>query len=347
MSGFQHPRLYSLRPMSYAREGPPDGSHTASDDVISVVVPVKDEAESIKQLFSEIEAVLTPEVTDGRDWELIIVDDGSEDGSWGVVEELSALSERVVGIRLRRNFGKSKALSVGLQAARGDLIVTIDGDLQDDPAEIPGMLLALTDSVDLVVGYKEKRADPITKRFPSRVFNAVTSAATGLDLKDQNCGLKVGRRAVFDSVPLYGELHRYIPAIAHAQGFGIAEKSVHHRARLHGESKFGAERYLRGALDLLTVVTITKYQSRPAHLLGGIGVLIGAVGGALLLYLAGVSIFTDQPIGDRPMLALGVLLVVVSVQLISLGLLAELIVALHARGNLRETVIVSRTSRGR
>lgn len=305
---------------------------------VSVLVPVMDEVGSLRQLTEEITAALDgvagaevaaagPSPGAVLRWELIYVDDGSSDGSWDLIQELSAQDPRVTGLRLRRNFGKSMALAVAVQVANGRLIATLDGDLQDDAAELPGMLARLDQGADLVSGHKVDRKDPLTKRVPSKLFNRVTGLVTGLKLRDHNCGLKVARREVFTSVPLYGDMHRYFASIAHAQGFQVVEQPVNHRPREHGHSKFGVERYTRGALDLLTVVTLTRYRRRPAHLFGGTGLAFGVVGFAILLYLTAIWTFTDQSIGDRPLLQLGVLLVVLAVQLTSLGLLAEMIVS--------------------
>lgn len=295
---------------------------------VSVLVPVKDEAESLDQLAKEVMLAL-----DGiGSWELIFVDDGSTDHSWAKIVDLAETDSRIRGVRFRRNFGKSSALAAGFASSNGQIIVTLDGDLQDDPSEIPALLARLDEPADLVAGYKAERRDPLGKRMASKVFNFFTGLATGLRLKDHNCGLKVARRDAFAAVPLYGEMHRYIAAIAHAQGFRVVEEAVHHRPRLHGKSKFGLERYARGGLDLLTVLGLTRYTHRPAHLFGGVGLGLGVLGMAILVYLTGVWLFTDQSIGSRPLLLLGVLLVLVAVQLASLGLLAEMMVNREAAG---------------
>lgn len=297
------------------------------DDVtLSVLVPVKDEEGSVALLVEQVVAALdASQVAEAKSWEMIFVDDGSADRTWEEIREASLREPRVRGLRFRRNYGKSTALSAGLAVACGTVIVTLDGDLQDDPTEIPGMIARLKEA-DLVIGFKVDRKDPIGKRLASRIFNAVTSLVTGLRLRDHNCGLKVARRVVFESVPLYGDMHRYFAAIAHAQGFKVVEQPVNHRPRLYGRSKFGLERYARGGLDLLTVLGLTRYTNRPAHLFGGIGLTLGLVGMGILLYLTGVWVFTDEPIGTRPLLSLGVLMLLVGVQLISLGVLAEMMV---------------------
>lgn len=310
---------------------------------LSVLVPVKDEAESLDQLAKEVTLALDGAVG-LHTWELIFVDDGSSDDSWTRILDLAQSDSKIRGIRLRRNLGKSAALSAGFANSRGRVIVTLDGDLQDDPSEIPSMFARLEDPADLVAGYKAERRDPFGKRTASKVFNFFTGLVTGLRLKDHNCGLKVVRREAFASVPLYGEMHRYIAAIAHAQGFKVVEQAVHHRPRIHGESKFGLERYARGALDLLTVIGLTRYTHRPAHLFGGLGLGLGAIGTAILVYLSGVWLFTDQSIGNRPLLLLGVLLVLVAVQMVSLGLLAEMMVGRDDAGDNALRHVVERTN---
>jgi len=300
-------------------------------DQLSILVPIKDEAESLEELVAEVVTCLDEEGDAGEpqviDWELILIDDGSTDGSWEIIGALADREPRVRGLRLRRNVGKSAALAAGLAEASGQVIATMDGDLQDVPTELPRLLARLDDPADLVTGYKQDRKDPWTKRLPSKLFNLVTSLVTGLRLRDHNCGLKVARREVFEKVPLYGEMHRFFAAIAHAQGFRVVEQTVEHRARKHGRSKFGIERYARGGIDLLTVVTLTRYNRRPAHLFGGLGLIVGLIGAGILIYLAGLWALTDQAIGTRPLLLFGVFLVVLAVQLVSLGLLAELLIS--------------------
>ncbi|RKT82851.1 dolichol-phosphate mannosyltransferase [Saccharopolyspora antimicrobica] len=294
---------------------------------VSLLAPAKNEQENLPALFAQISEAMQQQ---DRSWELVVVDDGSTDGSWQVISEHAARDPRIRGIRLRRNFGKAAALAAGVAEVRGELLVTLDADLQDDPAEIPRLLAELDAGTDLVSGHKANRQDPLGKRLPSKVFNWFTGLITGLKLSDHNCGLKAARTEVYRRVPLYGELHRYIPALAHQLGYRVAEMPVNHRPRLHGKSKYGLERYLRGALDLLTVVALTRYGRRPAHLFGGLGMLAGTIGTLILLYLTGVWLFTDQPIGTRPLLTLGILLEIFAVQMISVGLLAELV--LHRTG---------------
>jgi len=293
--------------------------------VISVVVPVYNEERSVALLFDELRSALEPL---GREWEVVFVDDGSSDGSFGALTRLHAGNDNVRVVRLRRNFGKAAALAAGFEQAAGDMIVTIDGDLQDDPAEIPRLLAKLDEGFDLVSGWKTRRRDPLTRRLLSRVFNAATRRLSGLRLHDMNCGLKAYRAEVVRGLSLYGELHRFLPVLAHHRGFRIAELPVNHRPREHGRSRYGLERYLRGFLDLLTVSFIGRYRHRPLHLFGGLGLILGAVGFVVLAYLTALKL-SGAAIGHRPLLTLGVLLVVVGMQFFSLGLISELILSQH------------------
>ncbi|TDV50897.1 glycosyltransferase family 2 protein [Actinophytocola oryzae] len=299
---------------------------------VSVLIPAKDEEETLATLVGEIEAAFATLPDTG--YEVIFVDDGSTDTTWQVMTRLAAENPRVRALRLRRNFGKAAALAAAVDEARGERIVTMDADLQDDPAEVPRLLAELDDGADLVSGHKADRKDPLGKRIPSKFFNMMTNVMTGLKINDHNCGLKAARTEVYRRVPLYGELHRYIPALAHQTGYQVRELAVNHRAREHGKSKYGFERYVRGAIDLLTVMTITKYGRRPAHLFGGIGLLSAFIGFLVLAYLTVVKIFGGEAIGDRPLLMLGILLVILGVQLISIGLIAEIV--LHRTANRRE-----------
>jgi dolichol-phosphate mannosyltransferase len=301
------------------------GNTPASRCDLSIVIPVLDEQDTLATLVAEIEATLAPQPD--LSYEVVIVDDGSRDASWSVIAGLAADRQEVRGVRLRRNLGKAAALKLGVSAAVGSTIVTMDGDLQDDPAEIPRFLSQLAGGYDLVCGWKQSRQDPLSKRLPSKLYNRATGALTGVRLHDHNCGFKAGRREVYEEIPLYGELHRYVPAMAHSLGYRVGEIPVHHRPRRHGRSKYGFERYVRGSLDLLTVLMLTRYGRRPAHLFGGLGAVFGIVGFVILAYLSGVWILTDEPIGTRPLLSLGVLLEVLAVQLISLGILSELLLS--------------------
>lgn len=307
--------------------------------LVSLVIPVFNEAGSLEPLLAEIDAALTQL---GRPYEVVFVDDGSTDRSFAIMEELAATHPAVRIVKLRRNFGKAAALAHGFAAVRGEAVVTLDGDRQDDPAEIPKMLAALDNGYDLVSGWKQSRQDPLSKTLPSRFFNWTVRKSTGIPLHDFNCGLKAYRREVVDNVAIYGELHRYIPVVAAQQGFRVTEEKVAHRRRTSGSSKYGWQRYLRGYLDLLTVLFLGRFQSRPQHLFGGIGTAMIAGGVAVDAYLAVDKIAFGHAIGQRPLLLLGTLLIIVGIQLLSLGLLSELIAYRSAREGL-ETFQVERT----
>jgi glycosyltransferase involved in cell wall biosynthesis len=293
--------------------------------MISVVVPMHDEERSVALLYEELQAALDP--LDGP-WEAVFVDDGSLDGTFCALTRLHARADNVRVVRLRRNFGKSAALAAGFHQAGGETIVTIDGDLQDDPAEIPRLLAKLDEGFDLVSGWKTKRRDPWRRRLPSRLFNWVTGRVSGLPLHDMNCGLKAYRAEVLRGLRIYGELHRFLPVLAHYRGYRVAELPVNHRPRAHGRSRYGMERYVRGFLDLLTVTFMGRYRHRPLHLFGGLGLLLGLAGFIVLAYLT-VLKATGEAIGHRPLLTLGVLLVVVGLQFFSLGLISELLTSQH------------------
>ena len=310
--------------------------------VISVVVPVHNEERSVALLLDEIGSALEPL---GREWQAVFVDDGSTDGSFAALTRLHAANDNVRVVRLRRNFGKATALAAGFEEAAGELIVTIDADLQDDPAEIPGLLAKLDEGFDLVSGWKARRRDPWSRRFLSRVFNAATRRLSGVRLHDMNCGLKAYRAEAVRGLSLYGELHRFLPVLAHQRGFRIAELPVNHRPRAHGRSRYGLERYFRGFFDLLTVAFIGRYRQRPLHLFGGLGLVLCALGSAILLYLTIVKL-GGAAIGHRPLLTLGVLLVVVGMQFFSLGLIGELVLSQHeARADRRAELQVEETLR--
>lgn len=298
---------------------------SATVPTVSIVVPVMNEAETIAGLVTQIIAVCGPEQRFVLR-ELRFVDDGSTDDTWKNIVAACASDPRVVGTRLRRNFGKATALQIGVAEASGDIIVTMDGDLQDDPNELPRFVAAIEAGSDVVSGWKRTRHDPLGKTLPSKVFNGITSRVSGIPLHDFNCGYKAYRREVFDAVHLYGELHRFVPVLAHAYGYRISEIEVTHHPRRFGHSKYGARRFLRGLLDLFSVVTVTRYARKPGHLFGAGGLVLAAIG---VLILAGLSVewLLGGPIGQRPLLQLGVLLVLVGVQLLMFGLLAELMIS--------------------
>jgi dolichol-phosphate mannosyltransferase len=296
---------------------------------VSVLMPAYNEAENLAELVPQISAVLDRL---GESYEVVVVDDGSTDGTRRTMGQLRSATVRY--IRLRRNAGKSAALSLGLEHVRGEYVVLMDADGQDDPEEVPRLLQHLeAENLDLVTGRRAIRNDRYIKRTTSKLYNGVTSKVTGVPGRDFNSGLKAMSRELADSLEMYGELHRYIPVLAVWNGFRAGELDVAHHERRHGTSKFGRARFWRGFLDLVTVKFLTTYTARPFHLFGGIGFGIGLVGSLLLAWM-GASKIMGHDIGTRPALQLGVLLVVVAVQMLSLGLLGELMVNLRRRRNL-------------
>lgn len=260
----------------------------------------------------------------GESYEIIFINDGSSDKSPDIINALQEGDEHVGVIHMRRNFGKAAALDAGFRRARGDVVITIDADLQDDPGQIPILLAKLDEGYDVVSGWKQVRHDPLGKRLPSRLFNWAIRRMSGLELHDFNCGFKAYRRESLRELELYGELHRYIPALLHWQGFRIAEVAVEHHARLHGQSKYGATRLIKGLFDLFTVLLNTRYRARPLHLFGAAGGLLTLLGLVLLVFLSTLWLM-GEPIGNRPLLFLGILLMLMGVQLGGIGLLGELI----------------------
>jgi glycosyltransferase involved in cell wall biosynthesis len=289
---------------------------------VSVIVPLYNEEQSLRELCDQLRNVLQK----SAQYEILFVDDGSTDGSFRVLQDLRNRDKRIKIIRFRRNYGKSAALSVGFHHAKGDFIITMDADLQDDPNEIPNLVNELKKGFDLVSGWKKKRHDPITKTIPSKFFNFVTSVMTGVKLHDMNCGLKAYRKEVVKDLKIYGELHRYIPVLANWEGFKIGEAVVEHHARKYGKTKFGIGRFWKGFLDLLTVLFTTRYMQRPLHLFGFWGLLFFAVGFFVDLYLAGLKIFEGMSLSNRPLFMGGILLIIVGIQFVSVGLIGELIV---------------------
>ena len=288
---------------------------------LSFVIPALNEQDSLQRLAQEIDQNSQP-----HSYEIIFVDDGSTDASFQIMKSLAAANPRVRIVKFRRNFGKAAALQNGFEIASGDVVFTMDADLQDDPVEIPAFLKKLDEGFDLVSGWKRKRHDPWHKVLPSRLFNWVTARTFKLKLRDYNCGFKAYRLSLVKELCLYGEMHRYIPALANSLGYKVAEIPVQHRAREFGRSKYGIERYLRGFFDLLTVKMVTHYSKSPLYLFGRIGLISTVMGGALTLYLSILKIFWGQPLSNRPLLFLGILLILGGLQFISLGLISELIV---------------------
>lgn len=304
--------------------------------MLSIVIPVFNEEESLAALHAELVEMARQ---NGYTLDILFVDDGSTDGSWAEIDRLAATDPGVRGIRFRRNFGKAAALSAGFGEARGELVLTLDADLQDDPREIPRFLAEIAKGFDCVSGYKQVRHDPWHKVLPSRVFNWLVGALTGVRLHDHNCGFKCYRREIFSEVRLYGELHRFVPVLAAARGWKVGEIIINHRARKFGRSKYGVTRIVKGFLDLLTVYFLTGFNQRPQHLLGTVGIASFAFGFCTLAYLLLYWILYNfvwhdpnlAPLHDRPLLiyALGALLL--GAQLMSMGFLAELFTAYYGR----------------
>ena len=301
--------------------------------LLSTVIPVFNERESLAALHRELIAVAQEQ---GYDLDIVFVDDGSSDGSWQEIGRLAAADSRVRGLRFRRNFGKAAALSAGFAAAKGERVLTLDADLQDDPREIPRLLAKMSEGLDVVSGWKRVRHDPWSKVLPSRIFNWLVSWLTGVHLHDHNCGMKCYRREIFREVRLYGELHRFVPVLAAARGYKIGEIETNHRPRRFGQSKYGVRRFVKGFLDLLTVKFLTGFGQRPQHLLGTIGLGFFALGGLGMAYLGiywldckwhGI----DPLLHQRPALLYAVAALLLGGQLMSMGFLAELITAYQVR----------------
>ncbi len=297
---------------------------------LSLVIPVYNESESLPELHRQIHAAVDQL---GVCWEIVFIDDGSTDGSRASLEQLYADDPHVVVAIQRRNLGKSHALNTGFYIARGATIITLDADLQDDPAEIPNLIASIEEGYDLVSGWKKNRLDPASKRIPSKIANGVTRWLTGVQLHDMNCGLKAYRAECAKSLRLYGDMHRYIPIIAHFDGFRITEIPVHHRERRYGVSKYGVGRLFSSGFDLLTVLFLNRFGYRPLHLFGITGAVVGLSGFVISLYLA-IQWFGGMALSNRPLLILGILLILAGIQFMTTGLLAEMIVA---QGQRRES----------
>ena len=291
--------------------------------MFSIVIPVYNEEESLRELVSNIQVVASQIDTK---YEILFINDGSTDNSQEIIDQLSLEHENIKSITFRKNFGKSAALNAGFKNVQYDIVFTMDADLQDDPKEIPRFLEEIENGFDLVTGWKENRNDPKEKTIPSKVFNAITSKMSGLELKDYNCGFKCYKKSVLDEVHIYGELHRFMPFLAFKKGFKIKEIPVHHHERKHGVSKFGFERYARGFFDLLTVVFITNYINRPMHLFGGIGSIFFGMGLVLFSYLFFGRWVFGESIGSSPIFLISIFLLGSGIQIFILGMMAELIV---------------------
>jgi glycosyltransferase involved in cell wall biosynthesis len=295
---------------------------------LSIIVPLYNEEDSLVDLHRQLTETLRRL---DRKYEIIFVDDGSTDNSLDVVERLHDSDKRVEIISFRRNFGKAAGLQAGVNHSRGEILITMDADLQDVPAEIPKFLDRLDEGVDVVSGWKRKRNDPIGKTIPSKFFNHVTGLVSGISIHDFNCGFKAYRREVFDHVGLYGELHRYVPVLAGWQGFSVGEVVVEHRARQHGRSKYGVGRFLKGMLDLVSIYFTRRHAQSPLHLFGIMGAFSILLGSVSLVYLAGVWAAGTNPIGDRPLLLFGILTFLFGGQLLSFGIIAEMLAKSDSR----------------
>ena len=309
---------------------------------ISVVVPLYDEADNVADLHRELTAALDPM---GRPYEILLVDDGSKDGTLERLVEIETHDPRVRVLRLRRNFGQTAAFSAGFDHARGAIVITSDGDLQNDPADIPALVARLEQGYDMVCGWRAKRRDPASRRVPSWLANKLISWATGVHLHDYGCSLKAIRADVVKGIRLYGEMHRFIPAVASWQGVTVDEMKVNHRPRLRGRSKYGFGRILRVLLDLFTVKFLVAYGGRPAHLFGKLGLSSAAAGTAVLAYLAWVKFVEGEAIGGRPLLVAGVFALGLGVMLIMNGLLAELLVRIYHESQGKATYVVKEIAR--
>ena len=290
----------------------------------SIVIPAYNEKENLSLLFEKLQNVMD---NLGEDYEIILVDDGSTDGTKEWIKEAFKKYPELVYVRLRRNSGKSAALQAGFDRAKGDIVITLDADLQDDPEEIPKILGKLEEGYDLVSCWKKKRLDPVSKRIPSKIFNAIVGWSTGVKLHDMNCGFKVYKREVIQNIKLYGELHRFVPVLAHWNGFKVTEVPVKHHPRKFGKSKFGWERFFRGFFDFMTVLFLTRFRFRPLHLFGSLGLASSFLGFLILLYLSVLWFEGVRPIGNRPLFFLGILLLIVGIQFFTSGFIADMIVS--------------------
>ncbi len=299
-------------------------NHPKTD--ISIVIPLYNEQDSLAELHQRIVKVIT---SMGRSYEIVFVDDGSTDNSASVIENLISQDSYTKLLQFRKNYGKAAGLAAGFEYASGTYVITMDADLQDDPNEIPNLIAKLEEGYDLVSGWKKIRHDPFIKKHTSKIYNYFTSVFSGLKLHDFNCGLKAYKLDVVKSLHVYGEMHRYLPVMAHHNGFRVTEIPVKHFERKHGKSKFGSARFVRGAFDLLTITFLTKYKKRPLHLFGMLGLLSSFLGTLVLAYLTYQRIFMNIYLSNRPILLLGILLIIVGLQFFSIGLIGEMIISVR------------------
>lgn len=321
----QENKDHNRRPRHNQKDRNKQGSPRRNNNFIefSIIIPLLNEEESLPELALELEHEL--EQLASGNYEVIFVDDGSTDDSYKVIKQINNRNKRFKAIRFRRNYGKSAALSVGFAQARGKYVATLDADLQDDPKELKNMYKKLQEGYDMVSGWKKKRYDPITKTLPSKLFNKVVSMSSGLNLHDFNSGIKLYKKDVIKTVQIYGEMHRFIPALAHWEGFMVAEVPVQHHARRYGKTKFGLNRFTNGFLDFMTVSFVSKYMKRPLHFFGFWGTLFTILGVGINSYLTIEWFLGRTNLSNRPLTLLGILLIIVGVQFISMGLLGEMI----------------------
>ena len=311
---------------------------------LSIVVPVYNEEESVEPLMCEIHRALTQV---RKSYEIVAVDDGSRDGTFAILSRLHRQDRALSVVRLKRNFGQTAALAAGLAHASGDVVVLMDGDGQNDPGDIPALLAKLQEGNDLVAGWRFERKDPLlSRRLPSMVANQLISWTTQVQLHDYGCTLKAMRKEIAKGLRLYGEMHRFIPAIAYERGAQIAELKVNHRPRLHGASKYNITRTLRVILDLMTVKFLSSFSTRPAHVFGPIGILSGMTGFALAFYLTAQKFYYDVDIGSRPLLLLSILLIFIGIQFVTMGLLGEMLARTYHESQNRTTYVIGEILQG-
>ncbi|UCE37880.1 MAG: glycosyltransferase family 2 protein [Thermoplasmata archaeon] len=305
----------------------------------SVVIPVFNEKPNILPLYRELKPVMEKI---GKKYEILFIDDGSKDGTYFVIKRLHDKDKKVKAIRLRKNFGQTAAISAGFDHAKGEVIITMDGDLQNDPRDIPRLLSKLNQGYDVVSGWRYNRKDPgLSKKIPSKISNRLASRMTGLKLHDYGCTLKAYRKSALSDLKLYGEMHRYIPAVLHWQGFKVAEIKVRHHPRTKGQTKYGAKRLFRGLFDLFNFKFWSGYSTRPLHFFGGIGIVSFLAGFFISLYLVILRFLYNTPLEDRPLLLLGALFIILGIQLIMFGFLGEMIVRVYYDKTGRKTYVLA------
>lgn len=306
---------------------------------LSIVISVLNEEKSLKELNEKIIQIISALP---YDYEIIYIDDGSTDSSFKVITELHQQNQKVKAIQFRRNFGKSAALAAGFKEASGDLVITMDADLQDEPSEIPNLIKKIGEGYDMVSGWKKDRKDPFIKLASSKIFNFTVSVFTGIKLHDFNCGFKIYKKEIVKNIDVYGELHRFLPVLAHQKGYGVGELKIKHNERKFGDSKYGKsglKRIKNYLIDPINVILLTKYARKPAHFFGSLGIVSAAIGFIFCLYLSILWLIGEKPIGSRPLLFLGILLIVIGIQLFSMGLLGEIIIRNNSKDESRDYIV--------